>query len=72
MWICHVNTASDFLHAFLILLFIAQSKIPPNATLIFEIELYAVNKGPRSVEAFNQIDKDSDKKLSQLEVIGWN
>nr|XP_006119505.1 peptidyl-prolyl cis-trans isomerase FKBP7 [Pelodiscus sinensis] len=46
----------------------AQGKIPPNATLIFDIELYAVNKGPRSVEAFTQIDMDSDKKLSRDEI----
>lgn len=65
------NILFDFLNVFF-LLFIAQGKIPPNATLIFEIELYAVNKGPRSVEAFNQIDKDSDRKLSELEVMWHN
>ncbi|XP_007669473.2 peptidyl-prolyl cis-trans isomerase FKBP7 [Ornithorhynchus anatinus] len=46
----------------------AQGKIPPNATLIFDIELYAVSKGPRSLETFNQIDLDSDKKLSKTEI----
>lgn len=66
-----LNIHYHFLNV-LFLLFIAQGKIPPNATLIFEIELYAVNKGPRSVEAFHQIDKDSDKKLSELEVIWHN
>lgn len=70
-YVWSLNIFFDLLNVFF-LLFIAQGKIPPNATLIFEIELYAVNKGPRSVEAFNQIDKDSDRKLSELEVMWHN
>ncbi|XP_045416310.1 peptidyl-prolyl cis-trans isomerase FKBP7 isoform X2 [Lemur catta] len=45
-----------------------EGKIPPDATLIFEIELYAVTKGPRSVETFKQIDTDNDRQLSKTEI----
>ena len=48
---------------------LAEGKIPPDATLIFEIELYAVTKGPRSVETFKQIDTDNDRQLSKTEVL---
>ena len=48
---------------------LAEGKIPPDATVIFEIELYAVTKGPRSVETFKQIDTDNDRQLSKTEVI---
>lgn len=48
---------------------LAEGKIPPDATLIFEIELYAVTKGPRSIETFKQIDMDNDRQLSKTEVI---
>ena len=51
---------------------LAEGKIPPDATLIFEIELYAVTKGPRSIETFKQIDMDNDRQLSKTEVIQTN
>ncbi|EFB27892.1 hypothetical protein PANDA_007401, partial [Ailuropoda melanoleuca] len=47
---------------------LAEGKIPPDATLIFEIELYAVTKGPRSIETFKQIDTDNDRQLSKAEI----
>lgn len=42
--------------------------VPPNATVIFEVELYTVSRGPRSMEAFGQIDLDKDKSLTKAEV----
>ncbi|XP_006012632.1 peptidyl-prolyl cis-trans isomerase FKBP7 [Latimeria chalumnae] len=45
-----------------------KEKIPSNSTIIFEIELYAVTKGPRSIDAFKKMDLDNDKKLCHDEV----
>ncbi|KAF3824329.1 hypothetical protein GH733_008614 [Mirounga leonina] len=33
-----------------------------------KIELYAVTKGPRSIETFKQIDTDNDRQLSKTEI----
>lgn len=43
--------------------------VPPDATVVFEVELYSVSRGPRSMEAFGQIDLDKDKTLTKAEVI---
>ncbi|XP_066543775.1 peptidyl-prolyl cis-trans isomerase FKBP7 [Amia ocellicauda] len=45
-----------------------KDSVPPNATVIFEIELYTVTRGPRSVESFREIDLDRDRSLSKSEV----
>ncbi|KAM7407844.1 hypothetical protein PAMA_003555 [Pampus argenteus] len=45
-----------------------KGPVPPNATLVFEVELYTVSRGPRSMEAFAQMDADKDKTLTKAEV----
>ncbi|MBN3321549.1 FKBP7 isomerase, partial [Atractosteus spatula] len=45
-----------------------KENVPPNATVIFEVELYTVTRGPRSIESFKEIDLDKDRSLSKHEV----
>lgn len=42
--------------------------VPPNATVIFEVEAFSVSRGPRSMEAFGNMDLDNDKSLTKNEV----
>lgn len=42
--------------------------MPPNATVVFEVEVLSVSKGPRTMEAFGRMDLDKDKSLSKAEV----
>lgn len=42
--------------------------MPPNATVVFEVEVLSVSKGPRTMEAFGRMDLDKDKILSKAEV----
>lgn len=42
--------------------------VPPNATVIFEVEAFSVSRGPRSMEAFGSMDLDNDKSLTKDEV----
>ncbi|XP_069770178.1 peptidyl-prolyl cis-trans isomerase FKBP14 [Narcine bancroftii] len=45
-----------------------RGKIPPESTLIFEIELLEIKNGPRSHESFQEMDLNDDWKLSRHEV----
>ncbi|XP_070831742.1 peptidyl-prolyl cis-trans isomerase FKBP7 [Chaetodon trifascialis] len=45
-----------------------KDPVPPNATVVFEVEAYSVSRGPRSMEAFTQIDQDKDRRLTKDEV----
>ncbi|KAF7708474.1 peptidyl-prolyl cis-trans isomerase FKBP14 [Silurus meridionalis] len=45
-----------------------KGKIPPESTLIFEIELIEIRNGPRSHESFQEMDLNDDWKLSKSEV----
>ncbi|XP_031730948.1 peptidyl-prolyl cis-trans isomerase FKBP7 [Anarrhichthys ocellatus] len=45
-----------------------KDPVPPNATVVFEVEVYSVSRGPRSMEAFGQMDLDRDRSLTKAEV----
>ncbi|XP_063069309.1 peptidyl-prolyl cis-trans isomerase FKBP7 [Engraulis encrasicolus] len=45
-----------------------KAPVPPNATVIFEVELFSVSRGPRSLEAFREMDLDQDKTLTEEEI----
>ncbi|XP_054471601.1 peptidyl-prolyl cis-trans isomerase FKBP7 [Anoplopoma fimbria] len=45
-----------------------KDPVPPNATVVFEVEVYSVSRGPRSMEAFGHMDLDKDRSLTKAEV----
>ncbi|GFT17838.1 peptidyl-prolyl cis-trans isomerase FKBP7 [Nephila pilipes] len=46
----------------------AGDRIPPKATLIFEVELLRIDDGPAPVNVFKEIDANQDKQLSREEI----
>uniref|UniRef100_A0A3Q0RBQ4 peptidylprolyl isomerase n=1 Tax=Amphilophus citrinellus TaxID=61819 RepID=A0A3Q0RBQ4_AMPCI len=42
--------------------------VPPNATVIFEVEVFSVSMGPRTMAAFGKMDLNKDRSLSKAEV----
>ncbi|CAG2113038.1 unnamed protein product [Medioppia subpectinata] len=49
----------------------AGDRIPPKATLVFEVECIAVEDGPTPVNVFKEIDANDDNQLSREEVSGY-
>ncbi|KAM4558669.1 peptidyl-prolyl cis-trans isomerase FKBP7 [Odontesthes bonariensis] len=45
-----------------------KGPVPPNATVVFEVEVFTVSRGPRTMQAFGQIDVDKDRSLTKAEV----
>ncbi|XP_058510807.1 peptidyl-prolyl cis-trans isomerase FKBP7 [Solea solea] len=45
-----------------------KDPVPPSATVLFEVELFTVSRGPRSMEAFKEMDLDADKILTKAEI----
>lgn len=46
----------------------AGDRIPPKATLLFEVELVEIEDGPAPVNVFKDIDLNQDKQLSREEI----
>ena len=46
----------------------AGDRIPPKATLVFEVECISIDDGPAPVNVFKDIDTNSDNQLSREEV----
>lgn len=59
-----------YLCNFLSCVLFCAGKIPPESTLIFNIDLLEIRNGPRSHESFQEMDLNDDWKLSKQEVSG--